>query len=122
MIALLLFSSSATAHEMTPSYPVFSQSYMSGIYSTTLELFNRRDDVRYYEISVFNSDWEAVSFATASAIIEVDYLQRVTFDVHIRRRDVEVVEYICTSSKLFKNNREESLVSSRICSKVRKAE
>lgn len=120
IILIALLSSSAVAHEMTPSYPIFKHSYLSGIYSTDLELFNRREDVKFYAISVYDSEWNPVPFASANSLLAVNYLQRVTFTVHIRKKDLELVTYICTSSKLPKNSEEKPLVSSRICSKVKR--
>ena len=105
---------------MTPSYPKFEQSYLEGIYSADFMLFNRRDDVNFYEISVFDNNWNPIPFATTDSIIKVAYLQRVLFVVHIRKKDINTVTYICTSSKLPKANKEISAVSSRICSKVKR--
>lgn len=105
---------------MTPSYPIFKQSYLEGIYSADFILFNRRDDVNFYEISVFDDSWTPMPFASTSSIIKVDYLQTVFFTVHIRKKDIDAVTYICTSSKLRKASREISAVSSRICSKIKR--
>lgn len=121
IIATLLWalSTAAAAHEMTPTYPEFKMGYMTGVYKTTMTLFNRRDDVKYYEVSVFDADWNRLPFATQSRIIKLDYLERTTFDVYIRQRDVDRVTYICTQSKVTRAEVDATAISSRICSKVR---
>lgn len=107
------------AHEMTPAYPKLESSYVAGVSVAKLKLFNRRSDVSWYEIGVFTSDWKPVPFASTSNIIEVGYNKRKLFDVYIRSKDIDKAVYICTESKVFKGKEQVTLVSSRICSKIK---
>ena len=92
---------------------------MDGILVTRMELFNSRNDVEYYELSVFTSDWESVPFATEDRIINVGYLKRKTIEIYIREQDRNKAVYICSKSKLRPNNMQATVVSSRICSKIK---
>jgi hypothetical protein len=109
-----------SAHEMTPTYPEFTPSYMEGVLVTTLNLYNRRDDVQYYEIGVFGGEWEPMKFASTDKVIKIDHLETKTFEVYIREKDKDKVVYICTISKLQKENVGASAISSKICSKIKK--
>jgi len=117
---LILSSSQLLAHEMTPTYPELRPSYVDGLYSTTMKLFNRRDDTAYYEINVFDKDWNKVPFATQDKLIKIGYLERSEFEVFIRGDDYQKVEYICTTSKLLKSDTGKAAVMSRICSKIKR--
>lgn len=108
------------AHEMTPTYPVFSQSYVSGLSKTSIKIFNRRSDVNYYEIGVFDDKWEKVPFVTASNLLFVTYLESKTIDIYIRNEDKNRVGFICTKSKLVKGKVKSTGVSSRICSRIKR--
>jgi hypothetical protein len=116
------FMSNATAHEMVPAYPELSQSYIDGIFKTDIMLFNRRNDVSYYEIQVFDNDWNGVAFASESKIVRLDYLERKNIEVYIRKKDKDKVTYICTQSKLIKSAETSSKISSKICSKIKRDE
>lgn len=117
--AALLISSSAAAHEMTPTYPEFKYSYVEGVLSTSITLFNRREDVSYYEIGVFDEDFNNIPFATNDRIVEIRYLQTKTFEIYIRKKDETRVEYICTTSKNLKEDVTTSGITSRICSRIK---
>jgi hypothetical protein len=119
---VLALSSTASAHELTPTYPKLRSSYVDGVSVTSMLLFNRREDIRYYEIEVFNKEWERIAFATSSRILTVNYLERKSFEVYIRDKDKKYATYICTRSKLIKNDKqvETSVIASRICSKLNK--
>jgi hypothetical protein len=112
-------ASSVNAHELVPTYPEMTPSFMSGVSVTTLQLFNRRDDVRFYVIDVYTEDWAPVDFATRDQVLEVNYLEKRTFDVYIRDGDVEAASYICTTSKLLSDDVKSTGLSSRICSRLR---
>lgn len=116
---LLVLSSWATAHEMTPTYPKLVPSYIDGVYKTSVEVFNRRSDVEYYEIGVFDKDFKSVPFATSYKILKVDYLSKVNIDVYIRSQDVSNAVYVCSQSKLRKDQSVRTIVASRICSKIK---
>jgi hypothetical protein len=109
-----------SAHEMTPTYPELTSSYMEDILVTTFKLYNRRDDAQYYEIGVFSGEWEPIKFASTDKVIKIDYLETKTFEVYIREKDKNKVMYICTISKLQKENVGASAISSKICSKIKK--
>jgi hypothetical protein len=105
---------------MTPTYPELRPSYVDGLYSTTMKLFNRRDDVNFYEINVFDKDWNKVAFASQDKLIKIGHLERTNFEIFIRGNDYEKVEYICTTSKLPKSDIGKAAVMSRICSKIKR--
>jgi hypothetical protein len=105
---------------MTPTYPELRPSYVDGLYSTKMKLFNRRDDVIYYEIDVFDSNWKQIPFASQNKLIKIGYLERTEFELFIRGDDFKRVEYICTTSKLLKSDTGKAAVMSRICSKIKR--
>ena len=119
IFVLCLFGFQSNAHEMTPTYPVLDSSYIEGVVVAKMKLFNRRQDVEYYEINVFTEDWKSVSFATTNRLLKVDYNKNKMFNVYIRFADVKRAKYICTTSKVFKGGNQETLVSSMICSKIK---
>jgi len=119
IFVLCLFGFQSNAHEMTPTYPVLDSSYIEGVVVAKMKLFNRRQDVEYYEINVFTEDWKSVSFATTDRLLKVDYNKNKMFNVYIRFADVKRTKYICTTSKVFKGGNQKTLVSSMICSKIK---
>ena len=119
VFVLCLFGFQSNAHEMSPTYPVLDSSYIEGVVVAKMKLFNRRQDVSYYEINVFTEDWKSVSFATTDRLLKVDYNKNKMFNVYIRFADVKRAKYICTTSKVFKGGNQETLVSSMICSKIK---
>jgi len=120
IIALLLSATIASAHEMVPTYPVWwNATEANGLLKTNLSIWNRRKDVTYYEIEVFDRNFEPRQFATQEKVIKVNYLQRKNFSIFIKAEDRDNVTYICTRSRLLKDDVQTSGVSSRICSKVK---
>lgn len=118
-VVLVLGGKQVWAHEFTPAYPTLEPSYMDGILVTKMLLFNRRQDVSYYEISVFDGQWNPVPFATVDKIFEAKYLERKFIDVYIREKDRSRAVYICTKSKMQNDDDKVTLISSRICSKIK---
>jgi hypothetical protein len=118
---MIFITSAATAHEMVPTYPRLVPSYVDGVYRTTIQLFNKRADVEYYEFGVFDKDFKPIPFVTAYTVIKVEYLAKVTVDVFIRKTDINRATYICSQSKLRKADIARTAVSSRICSKFESA-
>jgi hypothetical protein len=116
MILLMLVASPLYAHEMTPTYPKLSPSHLDNVYKTTMEMFNKRADVEYYEIGVFDKDFNPIPFVTSYEVIKIRYLGHVTFDVYIRKSDVSRATYICSVSKLLKDESTKTRIASRICS------
>jgi|SRR6056300_484812 len=117
--ALFLFASNAAAHEFTPTYPEFSNSFVDGVLVTYMELFNRRTDVEYYELSVFDEEWNPLPFATPDKLLKINYLERRRIELFIRETDKDKVTYICSMSKLLSEDVISSGINSRICSKVK---
>ena len=110
----------AQAHQFTPTYPKFELSFIEGVMQTRLELFNKRQEVEYYELGVFDKDWAPVTFATSdSKILRVSYLETKSIDVYVKNQDIKRVVYICTESRLLRGTSTNTLVSSKICSKVK---
>lgn len=119
IIMLVMFSGKAFSHEMSPTYIEFVPSYVDNVLKTTIELFNRREDVNFYEISLYNKDWVAVSFVTDNKIVNLKYLEKKSIDIYIRKEDGDKVLYVCTLSRFIKSDVTKTNVSSRICSKVK---
>lgn len=118
----LLVGSTASAHEMVPTYPKLRTSYMDGLVVTTMTMFNRRQDVEFYEIGVFDDDWNEVPFVSQYKIHKIPFLSTVSFDVYIRDEDKYKARYICSKSKLRKlDGRVRTAISSRICSRIKRA-
>lgn len=119
ILLCLLYGGYANAHQFTPTYPEISPSHISNINKATMFLFNKRQDIVYYEISAFNEDWEAVSFATNNYnnIFKIEYLKRAIIDVYFPRGSL--VTYICSESKINRGQEQVSAVSSKICSRVK---
>lgn len=117
--ALVLISTSAAAHELTPTYPKLKPSYVDGISVTTMHLFNRRTDVEYYKIDVYDVDWNPIAYAASESTVQVKYLGHKYIDIYIRDTDKDSVEFICTTSRLVSDNIQSSGIKSRICSRVK---
>jgi hypothetical protein len=117
-VAVLLLAATAQAHEWTPTYPKFKPSFLDGIVVTTMSLFNKRKEIEYYDISIFDQEWQPVPFATTSKLVHVSYLETKIIDIYIREVDCERIEYICTESKILTDDTSQTGVTSRICSKV----
>lgn len=111
-------ASSAAAHEMTPTYFKFEPSYVDGVYVTTINLWNRRNDVEYYEISVLDQMWSKIPFASRDRIIKIPHLSREKIDIYIKQDDVENVQFICTASKQLKSDVQSTGIRSMICSRI----
>ena len=118
-LILLLLCGSAMAHEFTPTYPELRPSYVPGVLRAEMFLFNARKDVRYYEISVYDKDWNTVPFAGPEKVIPIAHLERKKIDVYIRQADRDRVVYICSRSKILTGMKQSTVVSSKICSKIR---
>ena len=108
-----------SAHQFTPTYPELSLSYVKGIYKADMLLFNNRKEISYYSIGVFDKDWEPVKFATENRIVKMKHLERKTITVYIREEDKDKALYICSKSKTLVDYAQTSIVTSRICSKIK---
>lgn len=119
MILMLVIGVGAQAHEMTPTYPKLKPSHLQGVWTTTMEMFNKRKDVEYYEIGVFTEDWKTIPFVSSYKVVHLEYLGHLSFDIYIRAKDKDRATYICSRSKLRKEGTTKQAVSSRICSKIK---
>lgn len=117
----MLVCGSSTAHELTPTYPKLLPYYIGNdIHYTSMQLFNRRSDVQYYEIQVFDQEWNVLPFAASSGkIMNIPYLETKRFDIYVHNKNIKDVTYICTVSKLIKQDIT-SAISSKICSKIKR--
>lgn len=121
VMSIMLLAAKVQAHEMVPTYPKLNSSYMEGLQVTTVTVFNKRPEVEYYEIGVFDEDWNALTFVSQYKIYKVPHLSTVSIDIYIRNEDKYKVSYICSKSKLRKaDGTIRTAVSSRICSRVKK--
>ena len=116
----MILSGQVFAHEWTPTYPELKQSHVEGVLVVDMFLFNARDDISYYEISVFDAEWNNLPFAAEMRLIQMDYLSRKNVSIYIREEDRDLVTYICSDSKIISNGQPQSSISSRICSKIRR--
>ena len=117
IIAAALITSSAAAHELTPTYPKIESSYVTGV--SVIKMWNRRNDAEYYEVNVYNSEWEPIPFASAAKILNIEYLAHRNFEIYVRDEDKKRITYICTTSKQLKQDVQSTGIKSRICSKVK---
>lgn len=117
--ALLIASFLASAHEMVPTYPKWERGIYPGVLTTTVEIFNKRRDVEYYEIGVFDRDWNPVYFVADYKVIQLKYLSSASIDIYIARENKNRVEYVCSRSKIRKDKDTRAAVSSRICSRFK---
>ena len=119
VILWLLLCGSVAAHDMTPTYPKWKMSFIPSAKMTTMQMFNKRKDVQWYEIGVFDKEWNLLPFVTRYKILRVKYLSRVKFDVYISDEYLDNAEYICSTSKLRGNDNFKPIVESRICSRFK---
>jgi hypothetical protein len=113
------FSLNVASHEMTPTYFSMVPSHVDSVYRTKVNLYNRRKDVEYYEIGVFDANFKPIPFVSLYRIVKVDYLSEVNVDVYIKSSLADKAVYICSKSKLRKASKTLTAVSSRICSKAK---
>ena len=120
---LLLFScGSATAHQWTPTYPELRTSYISGIHTTDMKLYNSRGDVDYYQVQVFDGYFNPIKFAISGGqtdVINVPHRKTRSVSIYVPSTESSRVVYICSRSMILKKEESASLLSSRICSKVK---
>ena len=119
VILWALLSSIVAAHDMTPTYPKWKMSFIPSAKMTSMEVFNKRSDVQWYQIGVFDKNWQPIPFVTRYKILRVKYLSRVKFDVYVNDNDSQRAEYICSTSKLRGNDDFKPIVESKICSRFK---
>jgi len=87
-----------------------------------MKLYNNRGDVDYYQIQVFDGEFTPIKFAInggQSDVINVPYKKTRTVSVYVPSEKKNQVVYVCSKSMLLKKDESASLLSSRICSKVK---
>ena len=114
---LIFFTFSVSAHDMTPTYPKLEPSYLEGVLVTELELFNKRNDVKYYEIGVFDENWNPIPFVSSYTLFKLEYLEKIKFEVYIKESDQLKATYICSKSRSRSDPSPQTMISSTICSK-----
>jgi len=118
VVLFLLLSFSTSAHEMTPAYPEVKPSHVAGVVKVEMSLFNSREEIQWYQIELFDLNWTNIPFASSYRIINIGYKERKSFDVYIRKADMDEAVYLCTTSKVRKSSKSRTLISSRICSRL----
>lgn len=118
-ILAVALCTSATAHELTPTYPELKPSYVDNVLVTKMKLWNRRNDVEYYELSVLDENMNPLPFASTDKIVQVGYLEHKSIDVYIRESDKDKAEFICTTSKQLKEDVKSTGIKSMICSRIK---
>jgi hypothetical protein len=118
-LSLCLVGGPAVAHQFTPTYPKFAPSFVDGVVGTKMELFNKRQDAEYYELDVYDANWKPLPFASENKLINIRYLETKPVNVYIKVQDLSRVVYICTESRLRKQDAKDTVISSKICSKVK---
>jgi len=119
-LCLLLLNCAVQSHEQTPTYPTWKPSGIDGIKKTNIRVWNKRPEIKYYEIGVFQEDLETpIPFVTAYKVIPLEYLKEVKFDIYIRVSNIEEARYVCSLSKLRSNNESQTLLVTRVCSKFK---
>lgn len=119
VLASASLASATKAHEMVPTYPRLKPAYVEGVVQVQMRMFNKRQDVEWYEVGVFDAKMQPVPFVTGYRILKVKYLSHVTFDVYVREADAKKATYICSQSKLRREKLDGTVIASRICSKFR---
>lgn len=114
----MLFSGLVYAHQMTPAYPELKLATVEGILKASVTIFNKRADVSYYEVGVFDKEFKPIPFVTSYYIKDIPYEKTAEIDVYILDKNKDRAVYVCSSSKL--TNVESTGIESRICSKFKK--
>lgn len=114
LAAALLFATSAAAHEMTPTYFRIVPTQYENIYSVTMELFNRREDVSRYQFEVYTEDWVPIEFASFDRYVKIENGKGIEVKLFFRKSDVGRITYICSRSTADNITN----VASLICSKI----
>lgn len=118
VLIFLGWATAVSAHEMTPAYPIVKPSHVSGVVKVDLSLFNSREEINYYEIGLYDLNWDRIPFSAVYRIIKVGYKERKNFSVYIRESDLDKAVYVCTTSKIRRQFETKTLVSSKICSRL----
>lgn len=118
-VIMCLICGYANAHQFVPTYPKFETSFIEGVVSTKMELFNKRREIEYYELGVYDAEWHPVAFASENKTIRIGYLETKKINVYIKKEDLKRAVYICTESRMKKQEIQATTISSKICSKIK---
>ena len=118
VLIFLGWATAVSAHEMTPAYPIVKPSHVTGVVKVDLSLFNSREEINYYEIGLYDLNWDRIPFSAVHRIIKVGYKERKNFSVYIRESDLDEAVYVCTTSKIRRQLETKTLISSKICSRL----
>ena len=118
VLIFLGWATAVSAHEMTPAYPIVKPSHVTGVVKVDLSLFNSREEINYYEIGLYDLNWNSIPFSAVYRIIKVGYKERKNFSVYIRKSDLDEAVYVCTTSKIRRQITTRTLISSKICSRL----
>ena len=118
-MAFILYASHVHGHEMTPTYFEIKPSYIDNVYSTSMQIFNRRADVKYYELQAFDEYWNKIPFASNSKILRIEYLKEKKVELYYRKKEKNKVFYVCSVSKILKGAVKYTAITSKICSKIK---
>ncbi len=120
LLILLIASNKVYSHEFTPTYPKLIPSYISGVYVAKMKLLNKRREIEYYGLSVFDDNWTPVDFASNDNILKLPYLKSKDIEIYIRKKDKDRARFICSTSKIVQiPGQEPSIISSKICSRIK---
>jgi len=120
LLVTLLSGQATLAHDFTPTYPKLEITHIDGVLKASMKLFNKRDDIRFYRVGVYDNDWKKIPFiVTGGNVFNVEYLESKRFDVYIQESNRDRVSYICTKSLTLQDGSTKSILNSRICSKVK---
>jgi len=119
-LATMICGQVSLAHDFTPTYPKLETTHQPGVLKASMRLFNKRNDIRYYRVGVFDDEWNKIPFIVSGGkVINVEYLDTKRFDVYIQESRRKDVTYICTKSLTLQDGSTRSIMASRICSKVK---
>lgn len=105
------------AHQMSPTYPEWSDSYIDNVSTSRVRVFNKRENVRFYEIGVFDKNFKPIPFVTQYHLRGINFNQYATFDIYINNKYKKDAVYVCSESML--QDVKSSGVVSKICSKFK---
>jgi len=118
-VALCILGGHISAHQFTPTYPVLQQAPIPGVSVLNMSIFNNREEIDWYSINVYDKDWNSLAFASTDKLINLNYLERKNIEVYIRTIDSDKLVYVCSKSKTLASVKNPSIITSRICSKVK---
>jgi len=108
-----------SAHQFTPTYPELETSYIPGVSVVNMSIFNSRQEIDWYSIGVYDSNWNSIAFASTDKLLQLPYLGRKDISLYIRKADTGKVTYICSKSKTVASQASPAIITSRICSKIK---